>query len=124
MSSKNSSKNVKALARLAKARRDAKHGDFFFADWITSDGYQRKSPCLVVSDHPDPHDEIIILKITTDPGRTEFDIPVSGLKEASVIRTNKIYTIQRSQLLFPISKTLTTSEYKDVTDKLKKAQCL
>lgn len=121
MSSRNS---ITRLERLENARNAAKHGEFFFAEWSTSDGYRRQSPCLVVSDHPDPHNEIIILKITTDPGRTEFDIPVSGLREASVIRTNKIYTIQRNQLLFPITKTMTPEEYVDVTDKLKQAQCL
>jgi hypothetical protein len=122
MNSKNSSQKVSN--RLINARNAAKHGEFFFASWVTSDGFNRKSPCLVVSDHQDPHDEIIILKITTDPGRTEFDIPVSGLKEPSVIRTNKIYTIQRNQLLFPISKKMTLEEYNDVTTKLAKAQCL
>lgn len=122
MSLQNSSK--RAVERLENARNSAKHGEFFFADWVTSDGYNRKSPCLVVSDHQDPHNEIIILKITTDPGRTEFDIPVSGLREPSVIRTNKIYTINRNQLLFPISKTMTPEEYNDVTEKLKKAQGL
>lgn len=122
MNSKSSSK--KAVERLQKARNSAKQGDFLFASWVTSDGYKRESPCLVISDHPDPHNEIIVLKVTTDPGRTEFDVPVNGLREPSVVRTNKIYTIQRRQLLFPISKTLTSEEHNDVLKMLKKAQCL
>jgi hypothetical protein len=122
MNSRNSSQ--KANSRAIAARQSAKHGDFFFASWRTSDGTKRESPCLVVSNHQDPHNEIIVLKVTSQPGRTEFDIPVSGLQRASVIRTNKIYTIQRNQLLFPISAAMTPQEYSDVTEKLAKAQCL
>jgi hypothetical protein len=122
MNSRNSSQ--KAISRVIKARQSAKNGDFFFASWLTSDGTKRESPCLVVSDHQDPHDEIIVLKVTSKPGRTEFDIPVAGLRKASVVRTNKIYTIQRNQLLFPLPAAMTPDEYRDVTAKLAKAQCL
>jgi hypothetical protein len=105
----------------ANAIRNASHGEFFFARWSASNGYERESPCLVISDHQDPHDEIIILKVTTKPARTEFDVPIQ-LKYQSIVRTNKIYTIQRRQLLFPINKALDPSEYGTIVDKLKKAQ--
>lgn len=99
---------------------NASHGDFFFANWTTSDGYLRKSPCLVISNHSDPHDEIVILKVTTQSARTGFDIPIQ-LKYPSFVRTNKIYTIQRNQLLFPIQKAMTSDEYNTIIEKLKEA---
>lgn len=109
---------------LTRARRSAKHGDFFFAKWATSDGYVRESPCLVVSNHPDPHGEIIVLKCTTQQAKTSFDAPVSCLKFPSVVRCNKIYTIERSQLAFPISASIDTNEYQDIMNKLAAALCL
>jgi hypothetical protein len=81
MNLKNSLKPEQIAKLLEEARKQAKHGDFFFAKWTTSDGYVRVSPCLVISDHEDPHDEILILKCTTDPGRTEFDIPITCLEK-------------------------------------------
>lgn len=123
MSLGNSSRQ-RAVERLKRVREQAKHGDFFFAKWTTSDGYVRQSPCLVVSDHSDPHNEILILKCTTDPGRTEFDVPVTCLREPSVVRANKIYTIQRDQLAFPIRAALSQEEYKDIIEKLKSALCV
>lgn len=101
------------------AIRNASHGDFFFAKWVASDGYERKSPCFVISDDGDPL-EIIVLKVTTKPARTAFDVPVE-LRKPSFVRTNKIYTVQRSQLLFPITKQLTSDEYDTIIDKLKEA---
>jgi hypothetical protein len=100
--------------------KNARHGEFFFAKWSASDGYVRESPCLIISDHQDPHDEIIILKVTKQPAKTDFDIPVT-LKEPSHVRTNKVYTIQRNQLLFPIPQTTQPEEYSRIINKLKEA---
>jgi hypothetical protein len=65
MNLRNSLKLEQIAKLLNESRKQAKHGDFFFAKWTTCDDYVRESPCLVISDHEDPHDEILILKCTT-----------------------------------------------------------
>lgn len=124
MNSDNSSHNRRKLREAEHARKTARHGGFFFAKWSTSDGFVRESPCFVKSDHEDPHDEIIVLKCTSQPKRTDYDIEISFLRRDSVIRVNKILTIQRNQLLFPLRITLAQNEYQQVIEKLKDAQCL
>lgn len=124
MNSDNSTHNRRKLREAEHARKNAGHGDFFFAKWSTSDGFVRESPCFVISDHEDPHDEIIVLKCTSHPKRTEYDIEIGCLRRDSIIRVNKIYTIQRSQLLFPLRANLAQNEYQQVKEKLKEAMCL
>lgn len=122
MNSQNSTNQRHAIRVAAAARQGASHGDFFFAEWALSDGTTRKSPCYVISDHQDPHNEIIVLKVTSQPSRTDFDIPVSCLREpTSLVRTNKVYTILRNQLLFPIQAQLNPQEYLNIITKLKEA---
>lgn len=118
MSSKRST-NLHNKLKLERARASAKHGDFFFASWVTSDGYVRESPCFVVSDHSDPYNEILVLKCSSQPSVTNFDVKVTCLKLPSIVRTNKIYTIQRSQLLIPLKTNLDPLEYVSIIDGLK-----
>lgn len=125
MSFEHSSRKPTKAEQAKQAREQATHGDFFFAKWATSDGYVRESPCFVLSpDQTDPHNELIILKCTSQPKRTAYDVPISCLRKASVIRTNKIYTIQRTQLLFPLAASLSNTEYAAVIEKVKEAQGL
>lgn len=124
LGSSSNQNEIKKQQFLAQARLQAKHGDFFFAKWAASDGYVRSSPCFVLSDHPDPHNEIIILKCTTQPWRTSYDIPIACLRKPSIVRANKIYTIQRSQLEFPIAGRLSQTEYSAVMAMVQHAVCL
>ncbi|WP_366921546.1 type II toxin-antitoxin system PemK/MazF family toxin [Metallumcola ferriviriculae] len=87
--------------KLQKDRDEAKQGEFFFAAFH-SEHILRTSPVLVVG-NSEAHDDrdIIVCKCSTKPARTKFDKPVQ-LKEESIIRTNKLYTIGRDQLEFKI----------------------
>lgn len=98
---------------------NAKHGEFFFAKVLINNGQVRPSPVFVVSNDKDKED-VIICSCTTKPAKTKFDIKVQ-LKEETHVRTNKLYTIRRNQLLFKIPQTASPDEYKDILDKLKEA---
>jgi hypothetical protein len=105
---------------LNEQRKNAKHGDFFFAKFMLSDGTDRKSPVFVLSSEIEVDDDIIICKCTSQPPKSVFDVPVK-LKYDTCIRTNKIYLVARKQLLFKIQDTLNTEQYQNVIDKIKLA---
>lgn len=101
-------------------RKNAKHGEFFFAQYLTVTGDIRKSPVFVLSNECDKNDDVIICLCTKSPPKSEFDVKVQ-LKVETRVRTNKIYTISRSQLLFKIPQTAQTDEYNEIITKLKLA---
>jgi len=97
----------------------AKHGDFYFAKFILSDGTIRKSPVFVISNDNDKHD-IIICKCTGQPPKSEYDINIQ-LRRNTCVRANKIYTIGRDQLLFKIQADLNLERYNKIMSKIAKA---
>lgn len=98
----------------------AKHGEFFFAKFQLSDASPpRKSPIFVISNDNDKLD-VIACKCTTQPPKSEFDVKVL-LRYETYVRTNKIYTIGRDQLLFKIPHNFIDGEYESIIEKLKKA---
>jgi hypothetical protein len=98
----------------------AKHGEFFFAKFQLSDASPlRKSPIFVISNDNDKLD-VIVCKCTTKPPKSEFDVKVQ-LRYETYVRTNKIYTIGRDQLLFKIPHNFSDGEYENLIEKLKKA---
>ena len=102
---------------LEGARMNAQQGDFFFADYLCVTGGIRHSPVFVIGCDGDKED-IIICSCTTQPPRGKFDIKVQ-LKEITYVRTNKIYTIQRAQSLFPIPQKAANKEFKSIMGSIK-----
>ncbi|MBO8129761.1 MAG: type II toxin-antitoxin system PemK/MazF family toxin [Peptococcaceae bacterium] len=112
------SKIAKKIAnRIEKQRSKATQGDFFFAKFLTVNGKERKSPVFVVGkDHDDQ--DVIICSCTSQPPKTRFDIKVQ-LKRETYVRTNKIYTIQRDQLLFKIPQQPSNEQFKAILESVK-----
>ncbi|QDH19545.1 hypothetical protein [Saccharibacillus brassicae] len=119
MSSNDSTRKAEAAKRKLEAqRRDAKHGEFFFAKYAAIGQPERQAPVFVVVDSD--RLDVVVCSCTTSPGRGGFDITVT-LKKPTTIRTNKLYTISRDQLLFKIPQTATPDEYAAIMSKLKEA---
>lgn len=106
-------------SKVNQLRKEANHGDFYFADFLLPSGRKRKSPVFIVSNDNDPSD-IIICACTSKPARTNFDIEVQ-LKKITQVRTNKLYTINRSQLLFPIKTNINKNQYNNIINSIKSA---
>ncbi|WP_242250057.1 hypothetical protein [Bacillus cereus group sp. BfR-BA-01324] len=104
---------------IAEDRKNAGHGDIFFAHYILPSGELRKSPVFVIGNDKD-HMDIIIIGCTSQDARTNFDVEIQ-LKEKTLVRTNKIYTIGRDNLLFKIKDPLPTEKYNTILQKVKKA---
>lgn len=104
-----------------KQRQAAKHGDFFFAKFLLTNDHNspRQSPVFVISNDNDK-DDIIVCKCTGQAAKTDFDVKVQ-LKNTTHVRTNKIHTISRSQLLFKIEHKFQPEEYEAIIQKLKMA---
>lgn len=91
-------------------RASADQGQFFFAAFAVSGGGVVKHPVFIVGKDGDSNDlrDVIVCKCTSQPARSPYDISVS-LKLPTIVRTNKLYTIGRNQLLFKISHTVDSS---------------
>ncbi len=99
------------MSGLSAERADANQGDFFFAKFLDpSTGRPIPHPVFVVGKNSDSNDDedVIICKCTSQPKRSDYDIPVS-LKKPTFVRTNKLYTIRRSLLQFKITHSLDSS---------------
>lgn len=117
------SKEEKARKELDQQRKLAKHGDFFFCQFVINSGEVRKSPVFVVSNIIDnKDDDIIVCSCTKQPAKSQFDIEVQ-LKVKTCVRTNKIYTIHRNDLLFKIPQTIdiNSDKMKEIDSKIKLA---
>ncbi|MGE5484002.1 MAG: type II toxin-antitoxin system PemK/MazF family toxin [Ignavibacteriales bacterium] len=79
-------------------RRDARQGDFFWARFQAVTGDVRTSPVFVAGSDNDCQDVIVCLCTTKSP-RTKYDVRLHLAGRDACIRTNKIYTILRTQLL-------------------------
>ncbi len=99
-------------------RKNAKHGEFFFAKFLLYNGNLRESPVFVVSAESNDKEDVIICKCTGKPAKSEYDIKVN-LKKETHVRTNKIYTVNRNQLLFKINQIAQPDEYIRIIEKLK-----
>lgn len=116
---KNSEIFTTNIDKIVSDRISAKHGEFFFAKFILANEEMRESPVFVVSNDNDSED-VVVCSCTKQPARSEFDILVQ-LKLPTQVRTNKLYTIRRNQLLFKISQTANPEEYNKIIEKLKLA---
>jgi hypothetical protein len=121
MSYEESTKESKA--RIEIERQQAKHGEFFFAEFDLLNGEKRKSPVFVIGNEKYKDDDLLICSCTSQPPRSIFDIRIQ-LKKETYVRTNKIYLIQRNQLLFKIPQIATPDEYSEIIAKLKLAMKL
>lgn len=95
---------------MKKSRRN-EFGKLYFARFSLANNIIREPPILVIDSDNDPEDVIVCI-CTKHPKRTEFDIPIH-LKIPSCIRTNKIHTIGRSQLMFPLEYQITEENMED-----------
>ena len=100
--------------KLDKMRKDAKQGEFYFARFFINNGEKRESPVFIVGNDNDARD-IVICICTKQPSRGDWDKSVFLFKP-TYVRTNKLCTIRRDQLLFKIDYTLTTPKFKEIMD--------
>lgn len=82
-------------------RASARRGDVFFAKVTLSDGSTLGRPVFIVGGKGNDAGDVIVCSCTTQPARSDFDIPVN-LQRPTLVRSNKIYTVNRSSLLFKI----------------------
>ena len=115
----NSGNYSKKHRELQQSRRNAKHGDFFFANYYNNSGQLKSAPVFIVGDDGDKND-VIICTCTSQASRGEWDKLVQ-LKKPTYIRTNKIYTIRRNQLSFKIDYDWTNYnlKYKEIMASIK-----
>lgn len=104
-------------AQLAEARKRAKHGEFFFARYSTTGQPNREAPVFIVGD--DDEEDVVVCSCTKTPPRNPYDIQVR-LKLPTSVRTSKLYTISREQLLFKIPQGPSSDEYKNIMQQLSK----
>ena len=103
--------------KLDKMRAEAKQGDFYFANFFINSGEKRKAPIFVVGNDNDAIDVVICI-CTSQPSRGDWDKRVYLLKP-TYVRTNKLYTIRREQLIFKIDHTLTAQKFNEIMDSVK-----
>ncbi|ADU29353.1 type II toxin-antitoxin system PemK/MazF family toxin [Evansella cellulosilytica] len=110
------------LNKIARDRRNADQGDFFFAKVRMSNGQVIPRPVFVIGKDNDSNDDedVIVCKCTKEPARSEYDITVQ-LKYETSVRTNKIYTIGKSQLEFKIKHNLDIAIINNLVESSKKA---
>jgi hypothetical protein len=116
------SENYSRESKLKQDREEAKHGDFFFADYYNNSCQSKRAPVFVIGNDGDQED-VIICTCTSQASRGGWDKLVQ-LKKPTYIRTNKIYTIRRNQLHFKINYDLVNrlpNKYKEIIDSVKKA---
>lgn len=110
--------------RVEQDRRNANQGQFFFAAYVHSDGQVRKHPVFVLGKNEDSNDtdDVLVCQCTKadHPVRSDYDIQVQ-LKKATLVRTNKIYTLGRDQLEFRIVTPQVSKE--KITELLRRAVC-
>lgn len=117
-----SSENYSKEAKLKQDREGAKHGDFFFAEYYNNSGQSKRAPVFIISNDGDKED-VIICTCTSQASRGDWDKLVQ-LRKPTYIRTNKIYTIRRDQLLFKINYDLINklpNKYKEIMDSVRTA---
>lgn len=107
---------------IRQCRANASHGEFFFAKFILPNGVPTERPVFVISDDNDKND-VIICVCTKHPPRdnSDFDYPVIIRGKEGSLRTNKVYTVEREQLLNPIGFTLDPDDYSEIINKIKDA---
>ncbi|EPY2277941.1 type II toxin-antitoxin system PemK/MazF family toxin [Clostridium sporogenes] len=114
-------KNIIGKSVIENERKEAKHGEFFFANFLINNGEIRKSPVFILSNKIDNNDDVVICSCTKQPAKSQFDIPVK-LKYKTYVRTNKIYTIHRDNLAFKINNAkISQAEYNEIVNKVKLA---
>lgn len=91
---------------LNQEKNEARHGDIFWAKYYNSSNVIRESPVLIVSNDGDKED-VIVLKGTRNVERPDYDVQLDisfvnarnkTKYKTMAFRTNKITTIQRSDL--------------------------
>lgn len=91
-------------AQLAIDRAEADQGEFFFAKIKLSDGNEYKRPVFVVGKNNDSNDDedLIVCSCTSTQPRSDYDREVQ-LRYKTFVRTNKIYTMSKNDLLFKLN---------------------
>jgi mRNA interferase MazF len=82
-----------------------KQGDVWYADY---DGI-KKRPVVIVANELAVDIDYTIAKVTTHSPRSQFDISLdyweeAGLKRPSIVRANKLFTINYHELLYKIGE--------------------
>lgn len=107
---------------IRQRRESASHGEFFFANFNLPSGTITQRPVLVVSNDNDDEDVIICACSKHEPRKgSDFEYPINIRGKKGSLRTNKIYTVQREQLLNPIEYTLSPDDYSNIIIKIKEA---
>lgn len=104
---------------IASGKINADQGDFFFAKVRLSDGNIYERPIFIVGKNNDSNDteDILVCSCTKNTGRNgTYEIPVS-LKRPTSVRTNKIYTMGRNQLLNKLTHNESPQKIIDIVKK-------
>lgn len=101
------------IEKIQNDKVEVKQGDFFFASFVTNDGKLRERPIFVAGNKGNDNEDIIICSCTTSPARNVFDKKVQ-LRKETYVRTNKIYTIRKADLLFKIPQQASPLELKEI----------
>lgn len=104
---------------LQKEKAEAKQGDFFFALFYTNDGQLRERPVFIAGSKGNDSEDIIVCSCTAKPARDpNFDKRVV-LKRETYVRTNKIYTIRRADLLNKLRQGASVPDIQDIVSQIK-----
>lgn len=101
--------------KLARDRKDADQGEFFFAKVLASDGTSFPRPVFIIGKKEDSNDskDVIVCSCTKQPSRSSYDKLVQ-LREPTFVRTNKIYTINKDHLEFKINNRVDEEKLKEI----------
>jgi hypothetical protein len=109
----------KKINKLEQEKMEAKQGDFFFALFYTNDGVPRERPVFIAGNKGNDDEDIIVCSCTTSPPRNpDFDKRVI-LKRETYVRTNKIYTIRKVDLINKLRQQATALEIKGIIEAVK-----
>ncbi|KJS75639.1 MAG: hypothetical protein JL56_07435 [Desulfotomaculum sp. BICA1-6] len=110
---------MKKTDRIKQEKAEAKQGDFFFALFVTNDGKLRERPVFVAGAKGNDSEDVIICSCTTSPPRDpDFDKKVI-LKRETYVRTNKLYTIRRDDLINKLRQGASPEDIQGIVNQIK-----
>lgn len=109
------SKNHKLQALLELQKKNADQGDIFMSNLTLSSGKKKRHPVFILGKNKDSNDtgDVLVCVCTSAKNgrRSKYDILIT-LDNETYVRTNKIYTTNRSTLIYKMSDEKVTQDIK------------